>query len=175
MTYNQIRDAGWTCLVRSQVNSIPVNLSQICRCYGIKIIKNSTLQESRLLSNERAKNMRIDDVYYIIVNDIDPIPVQRYSIAHEIGHILLGEDASEYEAERFAIGVLAPACVLWGLNLHSAEDIARFCNISLTAAKNRANRMKVLYGRNMFLSHPLERQLYEQFEQFIQEKKQKMG
>lgn len=119
--------------------------------------------------------MRIDDVYYIIVNDIDPIPVQRYSIAHEIGHILLGEDASEYEAERFAIGVLAPACVLWGLNLHSAEDIARFCNISLTAAKNRANRMKVLYGRNMFLSHPLERQLYEQFEQFIQEKKQKMG
>jgi len=27
----------------------------------------------------------------------------------------------EYQAERFAIDILAPACVLWGLNLHMAN------------------------------------------------------
>lgn len=169
--YKRTRDASWQCLIHCQISSLPVNLSQICRCYGIKIIKNSTLQENRLLQNERAKNMRIDEDFYIIVNDADPLPVQRYSIAHEIGHILLGEGSSEYEAERFAIGILAPACVIWGLDLHSAEAIAKLCNISNTAARIRAERMEVLYKRNKFLTSPLERQVYSQFLDFIAKNK----
>nr|DAM47978.1 MAG TPA: IrrE N-terminal-like domain [Caudoviricetes sp.] len=107
----------------------------------------------------------VNDQCYIIVDDKLSIAVQRYSIAHEIGHILLGD--GEYEAERFAIDILAPACVLWGLNLHTAEDIARVCNISITSAQRRAERMRILYDRNMFLSHPLERQVFEQFRDFI--------
>ncbi len=167
MTYNEIRDASWKCLSQCKINSLPVNLSQICKHYGIKIVKNSNLQENKLLANERAKTMKIDDVFHIIVNDSDTMPVQRYSIAHEIGHILLGNGLNEYEAERFAIGILAPACVLWKLNLHSAEDIAKVCNISITAAKNRAKRMEILYARNKFLTSPLERQVYSQFLDFI--------
>lgn len=100
---------------------------------------------------------------------------QRYSIMHELGHYLLGHsdysEENEYQAERFAIDVLAPACVLWGLNLHSAEDIARVCNISITSARIRADRMEVLYKRNMFLSHPLERQVFNQFKNFISQSK----
>lgn len=54
----------------------------------------------------------------------------------------------EYEAERFAIGILAPACVLWGLNIHTAaEEISKLCNISITAARIRAQRMELLYKR----------------------------
>ena len=107
----------------------------------------------------------VNNQCYIIVDDKLSIAVQRYSIAHEIGHILLGD--GEYEAERFAIDVLAPACVLWGLNLHTAEDIAHVCNISIPSARIRAERMAVLYDRNMFLSHPLERQVFSQFKDFI--------
>ena len=98
---------------------------------------------------------------------------------HEIGHIVFGHadgitnDVDEYTVERFAIDVLAPACVLWGLDLHSAEDIARVCNISITAARIRAKRMEVLYDRNMFLSHPLERQVFNQFKDFINRNKMK--
>lgn len=55
--------------------------------------------------------MLISGKYYIIVDDSETIQAQRYSILHEVGHILMG-NASEYEAERFTIGVLAPACVL---------------------------------------------------------------
>lgn len=55
---------------------------------------------------------------FIIVRDTDSLPIQRYSIAHEIGHILLGHNHTENitrnnedETERFAIDLLAPAYV----------------------------------------------------------------
>ncbi|MBO5449706.1 MAG: ImmA/IrrE family metallo-endopeptidase [Ruminococcus sp.] len=129
------------------------------------------LDQDKLLPNERGKTHYIDDKCFIIVRDTDPPPIQRYTIAHEIGHILLVENSPEDAAERFAIGILAPACVLHALEIERAEDIAKLCNISITAASNRAERMKILNQRNAFLKHPLEREVYEQFKPFIQSKK----
>jgi len=169
--YKNVRNSSWKCLLECGINSIPTNLSQICKHYDIRIIKNSSLKENCLMTNEKAKNMFINGQWYIIVDDSDYIAVQRYSIAHEIGHILMGKDIGEYEAERFAIDILAPACVLWGLNLHTAKDISEACNISMTAAQIRAERMEVLYKRNKFLTSPLERQVFEQFSDFIKQYK----
>lgn len=104
---------------------------------------------------------------------------------HEVGHIIMkhiqGNPEYEYEAERFAIDVLAPSCVLWGLNIHDPEEIARLCNISLTSAQIRAERMELLYkreqeflrkyGRSCFLQSPLEQKVYKQFQKFIEENK----
>lgn len=115
--------------------------------------------------------MFINGQWYIIVDDSDCITVQRYSIAHEIGHILMGKDISEYEAERFAIDILAPACVLWGLDLHTAKDISETCNISISAGQIRAKRMEILYNRNKFLISSLERQVFEQFFEFIEQRR----
>ncbi len=104
---------------------------------------------------------------------------------HEVGHIVMkhiqDKPEYEYEAERFAIDVLAPACVLWGLDIHEPEDIARLCNISITSARIRAERMALLYkreqefmqkyGRSCFLQSPLEKKVYKQFQKFIEENK----
>jgi len=171
--YKNVRNSSWKCLLECGINSIPTSLSQICKRYDIKIIKNNSLQENRLLTNEKAKNMFINGQWYIIVDDSDCITVQRYSIAHEIGHILMGKDISEYEAERFAIDILAPACVLWGLDLHTAEDISEICNISISAGQIRAKRMEILYNRNKFLISPLEKQVFEQFFEFIKQRRLK--
>ncbi|MDE5753275.1 MAG: ImmA/IrrE family metallo-endopeptidase, partial [Oscillospiraceae bacterium] len=108
---------------------------------------------------------------------------KRYTVMHELGHFLLGHlgetplSRSEYDcrpseeqaADKFAIDMLAPACVLWGLHLHRPEEIAKVCNISMQAAGYRAERMKLLYQRNKFLSHPLERRVYAQFSEFIRQ------
>ena len=168
--YKNARDASWNCLIECQIDRLPVNVSQICRHYNLSIIKNSSLTTNKLKPNERAKNMLISSKYYVIVDDLETVQAQRYSILHEVGHILI-RNASEYEAERFAIGVLAPACVLWGLNVHTAKGIAKLCNISSTSAQIRANRMEILYERNKFLLSPLERQVFAQFQEFIQESK----
>lgn len=126
--------------------------------------------------------MCADERVYICVSRTEPSARQRYTVLHELGHYLLGHlgevplsrsesecrPAEEQAADHFAIGVLAPACVLWGLNLHTAEDIARVCGISMQAAQIRAERMELLRQRGMFLSHPLERKVYEQFRGFIE-------
>lgn len=168
--YKGVRNASWKCLIDCKIISLPTKLGKICKTNGIQIKKNSALSKNKLLPNERGKTNYIDGKCCIIVNDTDPYQAQRYTIAHEIGHVLLGE-CSEYEAERFAIDILAPACVLWALNANTPYEIANLCDISITAAKNRAKRMKILNQRNMFLTHPLERMVYKQFEPFIQAKK----
>lgn len=68
----------------------------------------------------------------------------------------------------FAARVLAPACVLWGLGLHTPEEIASACNISFSAAQVRAKRMDELYRRQKFLTSPLEKQLFERFFDYIE-------
>lgn len=137
--YKNVRNASWQCLIDCKISSLPTSLFQICQHFGIKVVGNSKLTVNKLALGEKAIKAIINNQCYIIVDDTFPIPVQRYSIAHEIGHILLGN--GESEAERFAIDVLAPACVLWGLNLHTAEDIAR-CNLSRKTQKSDMQNAK---------------------------------
>lgn len=163
--YKNVRNASWQCLIDCNITELPISLSKICSHYNVHIIKNSSLSDNKLNSNQRGKVMYIDDNCYIVVDDHEPMPAQRYTISHELGHILCGQD--EYQAERFAIGILAPAIVLHKLNVSAAKDIAVLCNISITAAQRRAERIKILNQRKKFLIHPLERQVYDQFKPFI--------
>lgn len=77
----------------------------------------------------------------------------------------------EQEADVFAARLLAPACVLWGLDIHTAREISELCDISLTAAQVRAERMEILYSRNKFLTSPLEKKVYSNFQSYIQQKR----
>ena len=165
--YKVARDTAWKCLIDCHISSLPVKLSLICRHYGIEIIKNSDISDGssfKLMRNERATV--IPEKKFIIVDDTEILQAQRYSIAHEIGHLLCGS-LNEYTAERFAISLLAPACVLWGCGITDANKIASICDISITAAEIRAKRMAVLYERNKFLTSPLEQKVYDNFKEFI--------
>lgn len=174
--YKAARDFSWQCLINCKISSLPISLSKVCRQYGYTIVKDSHLSDKfpiHLSENQRSKCF-IDERVFILVKDTESIPVQWFSVAHEIGHIFLGHvpaerltKEQELTADRFAADLLAPACVLWGLNLHMPEEISTACNISITSARIRAERMEVLYTRGKFLLHPLERQVYKQFEEFI--------
>lgn len=172
--YKQARDTAWKFLIDNHVTSLPVKLSAICRQRGISLLYDH--DRKCLPRNERGCTF-IDCMgkFSIVLNPDDSIVIQRYTIAHELGHIFLNHFTEktmsssdmEYQAERFAIDILAPACVLWGLDLHTTKDISKVCNISERAAQIRAERMEVLYKRNKFLTSPLERQVFEQFRPFI--------
>lgn len=182
--YKDARNASWNFLLLHQVSRLPIDLKSITDKLEIRVrVDNANM----LNQSQRGMTLLDDDKIYILVRPNGTATENRYTIMHELRHIYLGHplingkytrtfdinSQYEYQAERFAIDVLAPACVLWGLNLHSAEDIARVCNISITAAQRRAERMRILYDRNMFLSHPLERQVFNQFKDFINRNKMK--
>lgn len=175
--YKNARDASWGFLIQHKIDNLPVDLKRITADMDIIVRKDNT---GTLDADERGKAVNADGKLRIIVRDMS-VPQKRYTIMHEIGHIVLGHtefddrsDVDEYAAERFAIGVLAPACVLWGLDIHRAEDIAELCNISITSARIREKRMQELYARNKFLTSPLERQVLEQFSDFINSKRRNL-
>lgn len=155
-------------------------LNPIVHELGIKVIKNSAVNELR--PNESGVSIFDGQTWYIIYDDAENHKRNRFTIAHELGHILLGHEVLdgyytrerkslkpeiETEADTFAVRLLAPACVLWGLNVYSADEISELCDISYFAAKIREERMKVLCQRNKFLSSPLEKQVFRKFEPFI--------
>ena len=184
--YKNARDASWLCIIDYNLCRLPIKVADIAKQAGIMVLKYSELDKNRLSDGESGATFFEDDTIYIVYRDTESKERCRFTIAHELGHIFLGHkligdkisrkfDLSkpeiEQEADIFASRLLAPACVLWGLNLHTAKEIAAVCNISMPAAQARAERMKVLYKRNKFLTSPLERQVYKQFKEFIEKYK----
>ena len=175
---------------------MPVNVQKICRnerirlityAEGEKIVRKLHL-ESNTVDNDAFSIGRV-----IFYDASKPIVRQRFSIAHEIGHILLHstENATVYnrepspddnpleaEANIFASRLLAPLCVLHNLGVQSAEEIAQICHISITSAKIRLERLQEIrerdekrrdiLGRGCFLLSPFERKVCQLFSNYIQ-------
>lgn len=178
--YKGARDGSWRFLIDYKINALPIDFNIVAKAMDIKIRQDT---QGILLPTERGATITDGTRTYILLKP-SSIQAMRYTTAHEFAHIFLGhtmkngrygrtfaDSPEEYQAERFAIDILAPACVLWGLNLHSEKDIAKICNISNQSAKKRADRMRTLYKRNKFLSSDLEKQVYQQFKKFIEENK----
>lgn len=178
--YRQSRNASWETLIEFRINSLPVMPLDLCRQAGIKVYKNSDVQ--LLTGTQIGLSFCYNGSFCIIIDDTQIVTRRRFTLAHELGHIVLGHllvdtpqgrtfdtsiSETEHQANVFASRLLAPACVLWGINAYTTEQIASVCNISREAAAIRAERMEVLRKRRKFLTSPLERNVYRQFESYI--------
>ena len=178
--YKISRDLAWQVLLNEGVTELPVKVGALCRQMGIAVRYYSPTDDNDGYSTI------IDGQAVMFISDRCIPTRQRFTAAHELGHILLGhvgeyqlvnrepsrgDNPIEHEANVFASRLLAPACVLWALNARTPEQIASLCDISYQAATFRAERMALLYERDRFLSSPLEQQVYLQFRRFIRRKK----
>lgn len=179
--YKVSRDLAWRVLINEGVGELPVMVGKLCRNMGIRV------QYYEPTDGNDGFSTIIDGQARIFVSKNCSTERQRFTTAHELGHILLGH-VGEYEmvnrepsgkdnpieqaANVFASRILAPACVLWALDARTPEQIAALCKISHQAAEFRAKRMALLYERGRFLSSPLERQVYDQFGDFIRRKRE---
>lgn len=177
--YKASRDLAWQVLIHEGVRELPVKVVALCRGMGISVAYGNTGEHGDGYSTIGQRGP------IICVSPDCSRERQRFTAAHELGHILLGhvgkyqlvnrepspsDSPIEHEANVFASRLLAPACVLWALDIHDPEEIAALCKISLQAATFRAERMELLYRRGRFLTSPLERVLFANFEDFIQRK-----
>ena len=145
------------------------------------VIRNS--QVSELRPGEDARTYCNGEKWIIIFNDKNDSSTSRFAIAHELGHILLGHEKtqvkyskmeqfvkkpkSENQADMFALRLLCPACVLWGIQTSSVDDIESTCRVPRKWAEIRSSRMKALYKRNAFLSNSCEERVYNNFSKYI--------
>lgn len=182
--YKSARDAAWRTLIECKITSLPLNLVDITKFYNISTISYSKSSDKTLEGD--GFSTKINGRYIIYYNDINfPTVRQRFTVAHEIGHCLLGhvkenlrtyrhnsetdeyKDLKELQANVFARDILMPATVLHSLNVTSAEQIADICNVSMQSAEKRYNRLLELNKRGMFNKHPLEKQVYNNFYTYI--------
>lgn len=172
--YQNARDAAWRILIDCGIEKLPIRTSTLCKKLGIELREGDISQDGY--------STMVQGVPYIIVRQSLGNARKRFTVAHEIGHILLGhigryelvnrephpaDNRIEQAANVFASRLLAPACVLWGCNARTPEEIAELCGISQQAAQIRSQRMEELYKRNRFLQSPLEQAVYQQFLPFI--------
>ena len=183
--YKNIRNSAWQCLLDFGITGLPVDLTRITEQAGIPLIRNSLVGEIRM--GEAAKSFCDGNSWVIVFDDTLPVRAARFAVAHEIGHYLLGHDESferyaaknvgkavspaEKQADTFAARLLCPSCVLWGLDVQNEDEVAGFCLVEPDVARARYRRLQTLRRRNLFLSDPTEKLLYERFEDYIREHK----
>lgn len=175
--YQKSRNMSWEILFQENVRELPVNIVELCHKLGIAVKYYDKFEQGN-----DGKCAVINNQPIILVRQDCNRQRKRFTVAHELGHIMLGhvgryelinreispnDNPIEQEANVFASRLLAPACVLWGLKVKSADEISQLCDISPTAAEYRWQRMQELYKRNKFLVAPLEREVYKQFQDFI--------
>lgn len=170
---------------------MPIKVLKVAAFCGVKVVKDSN---AHYLKSGESGCTLVDSAgnWQIVYRDTENRGRTRFTVAHELGHILLGHELApdksghfrtasdrrepaETQADEFAARLLAPACVLWGLECYEPEDIMRVCDISKEAAQYRSERMKVLRDRGKFLTSPLERQVFEAFKPWIEQQKSRPG
>ena len=196
MTYFDIRDLAWRILLENQISELPVKVTKIAKnhgCYVKSYAKSEPFLKELNLWEQTQKTdaftLWYENRHLIFYNQENPETRIRFSVAHELGHILIGhkfqtvhsgkitlinrepsneDKPEEKEANMFASRLLAPACVLNALNAYTPETISYLCNISLQSATFRAERMRKLNDRQLYFTSPLEKQVFRLFEKFIQ-------
>lgn len=186
--YQTSRDLAWEILIREKITELPVSVEGICRNLGIEV-RAGKIADDGYCREENGKSV-------ITISDDNPPMRQRFTAAHELGHILLKhtdkygivyrdpspkDDPKEQAANVFAVRLLAPAIVLRDMGVTNAGQIAEICQISQTAAEYRMKRLQILYDREKrFLTErgyscfglsPLEREVEKQFKRYIRKHK----
>ena len=180
--YKGVRDGAWMCLFDYKIDRLPVDVVRIARESGIKIVKNSVVNE--LSSGENGRSYYDGENWIIVYDDSAPVSRARQTVAHELGHIFLGHELefvneshirmfstiknNEKQADMFAERILCPSCVLWGCGLSETDEIIGACHVTEQMAKKRSKRLKTLLKRDKFLSSVLEQRLYENFREYIE-------
>lgn len=182
--YKEARDAAWTVLIQCNITSLPVSLTPIAKLFNIYVIPYSSGYRPNSTAEDGFSFCR-NNKTFIFYNDKKPSNRIRFTLAHELGHCILGHvsnsetyhrnseydfsnmDIKEMQANVFARDLLMPATVLHSIGVSSAKEISALCKVSMQSAEIRYNSLLELNKRGLYNKHPLERQVYDNFRSYI--------
>jgi len=166
-------------IMKNSISTLPVDIFAIIKKNNWKLITYSSLIENKISEyNEIMKNNLgfaqnfNGNAYAIFYDDRISEHSQRFTLAHEIGHILLNHfkisiENREQEANMFAVRLLMPICLLHECHIRSAIEISKLCNVSLISANYRYDRLIILEERNKFYTDPKKIKVKKRYKKFI--------
>lgn len=166
-------------MVENKIKSLPINLFKIIKKNKWTCAKYSTSMsiitsiDPNLPVNNWGFTLVVKGKCIIFYDDSINKASQNFTLAHEIGHIVLkhylqeSPELMEREANMFAARLLMPMCILYECKVNTPEDIQRLCDVSFSAAKYRFQRLQLVKQRNKFYVDKTELEIKKQFDKFI--------
>ena len=182
--YDFVVETAYDFIIEQGIDTLPVDPFKICDNNGWKYELNYLFAYNGLHKLDdffnKVINIKDGEVFYspttneykILYNDKNNVPKRiKWTIAHEIGHIVLGHldsqntsllhskmNKNEYkikekEADCFAGILLAPPIILYGLGATSVESIHNICELSREASTNRLEYINKYYNYNNFKAY----------------------
>ncbi len=144
-----------------QIQELPFNPMAVARQMNVRVItyesfsKRFGLSQASIVQRYHKDGFTVTKANRYIVaynQEITSVERQRWTITHELCHILLGHFTEEGQAESLSIKnereadcltaqLLAPLPVLHFCSVTSSREISRLCGISLQAAANRLEEL----------------------------------
>ena len=84
--YKDARDASWRILIDCKVTELPVKISGVCRALGVSVRRYTPAERD----NNDGMSTVIGGAPTIMVSSLAIPARQRFTCAHELGHIILG-------------------------------------------------------------------------------------
>ena len=164
---------------------LPVDLNTICFKLGVYLLSYDEgaelIERAHLFRTVRRTSglaFYFKNEPVILFDELKEFPEVNFTVAHELGHIVLAHVTpkgathdphkaalEEKAADRFAVRLLAPACVLFELDVHTPEEIVKLCRIPEKEAECSAR----LSRQNVFLIDSIEWAVCRQFQPYIQQ------
>ncbi|MCX4366477.1 MAG: ImmA/IrrE family metallo-endopeptidase [Clostridia bacterium] len=160
--YKNVRNFVWKILIKYKIVDFPIKIKDLANKLGVLVNKVEYLPNDFYAVSYNQNG--INNIDYISSGNIN---TDRFTIAHELGHLLLQHKAdkgySEYQEEQaniFASRLLAPMIIVREHDPNTPDDLARIFGLSLESATIRYNRYLEIKERNKFLTSELEREYY---------------
>lgn len=149
----KIKDMVLHLLNECDIHNLPVDLKTILKLNNIYLLNSKKAIEYGVINfaynDFDGKNVYINGYRFIVYNLKHPVTRQRWTMAHELGHILLDHReqsrVNEAEANYFAKELLMPMAVLTNMGVTSVKDVCKVCNVSNDASENRQKDFKRHY------------------------------
>lgn len=170
-------------LLAAEIDRLPVKLSTVAACYQVGLFTyrdyaratETTMAQlaDRFGADGFSQNLR--GRMAVFYNDSGNPRRVRWTVAHELGHILLGHlngggmdrKDSDRHADALAAELLCPQVVVTACGCGSKQQLAELCDISQTAAECRLREIRRREERRL----PEDELLLERFGEFIAERR----
>lgn len=149
--YHRSTNEAYKLLTQQDILEIPVNLNSL-----LLLLKNTTRLGTysqmaakfsmsvydyiNIVPSEFGFTMKKKDKNYILYNEEKGYYTNRFTIAHEIGHIILGhkndDTVADREANCFARNLLCPLPIVNAYNIRCAQDYVGWFHVSDKMAEN---------------------------------------
>jgi Zn-dependent peptidase ImmA (M78 family) len=189
MPAGAISVTAWRTLIDNKIERLPVRPSAIARKCGVHIFTywdymkasgRSDIEVLQMFGSDGFTQLTKGD-YLVFYNPCNSPARNRWTLAHELGHILLGhitkqqpalcrgevKDFYDIQADNFAARLLCPEAIVHFCGVSSVAELKALTDLSKQASEIAWQGLCERRTRGRFTLDPTEQLLLQQFQPFI--------